>query len=230
MAGTETTLVDVLYVVILFLITVLLESRFGVRKRVLMLWHKLVNSETYYKLTARYETDVALDSLTDELKSVLREIRGDVEVIEDHKHEAVIEVADSFLITLQETDAGVSLETSKLTSTMRAMRNEMRETLRILEAFETRNVNHAQNTDHTFEDREFTAALYLPYDSTFINTYLPRGTTISSYELALDYPQYECSIQDTGDAITVSTSHRADLTTILGRLLRVWTVWWQRLR
>ena len=112
---------------------------------------------------------------------------------------------------------------------MREMREELFSILDVLADFEERNYQQTKNTDHEFADESFTANLYLPYQSKFINTYLPRGVNLLSYKLDLDYPEYDCTIKDTGDAITVSTKHRPDLQTILNRLLRTWTVWWKRM-
>lgn len=223
-------LVDALSLLIVVLGAVVVENRFGLRKRVHVLWHKLVNTETHFKVDARYRTDLDFENVTDELKSVVRELHGNIEVIDDHKHELVVEVDDNFLITLTDEDDTLLFETSKLTSTMRAMRPEINELLHLLDLFEQRNHDQIKNTGNTFEDDTFTAELFLPYNSTFVNVYLPRGVTIKTYQLSLDYPDYDCTIEDTGDAINVSTTHRDDLKTILNRLLRIWAVWWHRMR
>lgn len=230
MAVTEPTLVDVLAGIVLVLATVLLENQFGMRKRAGLLYHKIVNSETHFKVDAVYDTDMAFENVQDEVKSVFREHYGDITLLEEGSGNVTLEIDDTFLVTLGQTDDDeITIETSKITSTMRDMRPELTELLNVIGDFEQRSHNQSNSTDHTFQDQKFTAELFLPYNSTFINTYLPRGVTLNGYRLDLDYPDYNCSIHDTGDALQITTTHRPDLTTILNRLLKVWAIWWKRM-
>lgn len=226
MAVTTAQLVDILLTAALLLAAVALEHRYGLRKRASFLWHKLANTETHFTVTATYETDIDPEHLQDELKTVFRERYGTIDVIEDGEA-FTINVDDAFLITL-ETDADTAtIETNKLTSTMRDIRPELGVLLAAIAQVADR-ARQITDDEQTFADDTFTAELFLPYDSTFINIHLPRGVALDGYQLDLDYPEYDCTIRDTGDSLTVSTDHRADLETILDRLLRIWAVWWKR--
>ncbi len=231
MPVADPTVVDALVAVILILVAVMVENRFGLRKRTGMIWHKIVNSETYFKIDAVYDTDMVFENVRDEVKSVFREHYGDITILEDGSGSVTLEVNDNFLVTLGLTDDDeVSIETSKITSTMRDMRTEIDELLQVIGDFEERSHNVVKGTDNAFEDNQFTAELFLPYNSTFVNMHLPRGVTLTSYRLTLDYPDYDCSIQDTGESLNITTDHREDLHTILNRLLKTWAIWWKRMK
>lgn len=229
MVAAELTVTDILFWVLLLGAAIFLENRIGVRKRVHILWHRIANSESFFKVTAAYESSMGFENVADELKSVLRERYADIEVIADKKQTLTVEVDDTYLFTLEAEDR-LQVETSKITSTMRSMRTDLGDVLHVLGHWEKRNRNQVKNTDDTFADASFAAELFLPYDTTFVNVYLPRGMSISEYNLVLDYPDYEATLRDTGESLTIETMHRNDLETILNRLLRMWTIWWHRLR
>lgn len=226
MAVTTSQLADILLIVALLLTAIVLEHRYGLRKRASFLWHKLVNAETHFAVTATYETDIDADHLQDELKTVFRERYGSIDVLED-ADDFTVNVDETFLVTLTTDDDTATIATNKITSTMRDIRPEFGALLAAVAAIADR-ARQIADDDTTFADDTFTAELFLPYDSTFINIHLPRGVTLDGYQLDLEYPEYDCTIQDTGDSLTVSTDHRADLETILDRLLRIWAVWWKR--
>jgi len=230
MADTALFMVQGLVAIILILFAVLIENRYGLRKRISMLWHLIVNAETHFKLTARYDTDLPYETIAEELKNVFREHYGTITVLDDGNDTRTVEVDDTFVVTLgMPDDEQVSIETSKITATMRDMRPEIGTLLEVLGDLEDRSQHQVQNTDHHFTDDTFTADLFLPYTSTFITTQLPRGVTLTGYQLDLDYPDYDCSITDTGQSRSISTHHRDDLHTILTRLLKPWAIWWKRM-
>lgn len=221
-------LVDAVLIALLLGTAILFENKVGIRKRIMLLWAKLVNAETDFKVTASYTTDLPLENLQEEIKSVLREQYTLVDVFKEDDDAMTLEIEDTFLVTLRQEDDCITVETSRITATMRLLQQQITEFFTVLAAFEERN-QHQTGDEHTFEDERFTIDLYLPFDMTFINVYLPRGAAIKHYELELDYPEYDCTIEEKNQALQISTAHRHDLSTIVSRILRARSVWWHRL-
>lgn len=208
----------------------ILEGELLLRNKLVVLWHKLVNSETRFQVGAVYATDMDYANVRDELKTVLRETYTAVDPLEEHKHDTVLEIDDTFRVTLEEDEDTVSLDTSKLTSTMRDMQDELGELVDALHRFQQRNREQASGSNDSFDSDTFSIELDLPYDSTFHNLHLPRGVELTDYSLTLDYPDYQCTIEDTAHGLRIETAQLADLHTIADRVLRTFSIWWKRMQ
>lgn len=201
------------------LVGVLMEYRFGVFRRLQILFHTAVNSEAKARITAAYSTDMPFENVKDEFKSVMREVYGDIEAETDGSVTLELRVQDQFTVTMTHDDGTLDIETSKIVSTMRRLRPDLYDLLDALAMLEERSAAQTEKAGGGFAPERFTATLEVPHRSKYITYHLPFGTRLTHEEFAFEHAVYDWDVSTADGTVEIEARDRDDLERIVSRMV-----------
>lgn len=192
---------------ITFFLGLFAENRWGLKRKLNKYWHKIKNSSLKFRIIIHYNTDV---EKFDKLKDTIREKysgKHSLRIYENSDNEIRFSVDNEYIITIgKAVGGGINFETNEINSTIRNYEKKIHMVLNPLRSAEE------EITEETkFEGDEFTAHIYLPYESNFLSTHLPENTTIEKRKVNLKHENYDCEIEIKSKYLSFHSGHRNDL-------------------
>lgn len=206
------------------LLGAVLEYRFGLARRIEILWRRATNAEAKTRLEAAYETDLPFDNVKDEWKSVLREMYGDITVKSDTKTKLDVRVQDHFDVEMDADDGGVTLETSKVVSTMRGLKTDLDELFTALDHLAERNTRQTEKANRAFAEDGFDLALELPHGSKYLTYHLPFGTKLRSQRFVFAHAVADWEVRHEDGRIHLHTGTLEDMDRLTRKVLGLFLV------
>lgn len=209
------TVIRVIFWILVSILSIILENKFGIIKWLIRVYHKLRNSGIHVRVNVVYDSNLPFDSLKEYIKDGFRNRYKRLAVHKDNPQSLEFMVEDSFQISIQTNPNNeVSILTNKIKSTMHDVTNDVHNILDALNMVKEK-IKETKDVITNFEEKEFSLELYLPYKDPFTKIYPPKNIKIKDYGVELIHENYGSIIKLKADILKIHTKHRHNLEKVI---------------
>ena len=202
--------------VLLIVVSIFTENKFGLVKKIKRLWHKIMNSSCQFSFVLIFSSNIRFDNIKNQLRECFKREYKNIKIYKDSIGALEMKIDNSFTISLlKNPNNEISLLTSKLKTGMRELNKDIDKLLNVIDVCQN-NLNN-QNHQNKFTDKEINIKLFLPYKNPYTKIYPPKNIYIKDYEIELSDKQYASIIKLKIDVLNVSITKRANLSKVLKR-------------
>ena len=211
---------------LVFIVLIRVESYFGLYERIKRYLYSTFK-KMHIMLSVDYDTNMEIIDIKDIIKDKFKDSYGstsiDVKSICQNDFEFMVK--NEFSVIVQKNvNEFVTFKTSKITSTKKEIKNDIRVFLDTVREIET----EASHRNNCFDAKNFAISLYVPYVGTYMKFYEPRGIKIKKYIIELDEiaeneakqtSSSKYGIQLTGDIININFNYRDQISEIIDKFV-----------
>lgn len=206
---------EIIISMIVSISTIILENKFGITKWLVRKVHWIFNSDVKVIINVVYSSNLPFDNFKEYVRTAFRNrYNNKLRVYDDTTQKLDIMVDDTFHIyALAGANNEVSIQTSKIASKMQNIKDDAHNVLDTLNEAKEK-IEEINSSAITFNEKEFSLYLDLPYKDPFTKINPPKNVKIKDYELEL-IPYRGSIIKIKADFVNINTKYRHDLEKVI---------------